>query len=62
METSKSYDENIFNEILSLINKNKASLAEEKLNSIAEKNAMWNYLYGLILFNKSWYDLSLIHI
>ena len=34
METSKSYDENIFNEILSLINKNKASLAEEKLNSI----------------------------
>ena len=52
METSKSYDENIFNEILSLINKNKASLAEEKLNSIAEKNAMWNYLYGLILFNK----------
>ena len=59
METSKSYDENIFNEILSLINKNKASLAEEKLNSIAEKNAMWNYLYGLILFNKSWYDSAL---
>ena len=48
METSKSYDENIFNEILSLINKNKASLAEEKLNSIAEKKCyvelpLWAY-------------------
>ena len=54
METSKSYDENIFNEILSLINKNKASLAEEKLNSIAEKNAMWNYLdSALSYFNNA---------
>ena len=42
MEISKSYDENIFKEIINLIKKRKIDLAEEKLNSITEKNAMWN--------------------
>lgn len=51
MEISKSYDENIFNEIINLIKKRKINLAEEKLNSITEKNAIWTYLYGLMLFN-----------
>ena len=59
MEISKSYDEIIFNEIINLIKKRKINLAEEKLNSITEKNAIWTYLYGLMLFNKSWYDSAI---
>ena len=61
MEISKSYDENIFKEIINLIKKRKIDLAEEKLNSITEKNAMWNYMYGLMLFNKSWYDSAIYY-
>ena len=61
MEISKSYDENIFKEIINLIKKRKIYLAEEKLNSITEKNAMWNYMYGLMLFNKSWYDSAIYY-
>ena len=61
MEISKSYDENIFKEIINLIKKRKIDLAEEKLNSITEKNAMWNYMYGLMLFIKSWYDSAIYY-
>ena len=48
MEISKSYDENIFKEIINLIKKRKINLAEEKLNSITEKKChmelfVWPY-------------------
>lgn len=36
--------------------------AEAKLNSISNRNAEWNFLYGVVLSNKGWYDGALKHL
>lgn len=36
--------------------------AEAKLNSISTHNAEWNFLYGVVLINKGWYDKGLEHL
>ena len=36
--------------------------AEQRLNSINNRNAEWHYLYGVIMYNKNWYDSALDHI
>ncbi|WP_300381527.1 J domain-containing protein [Clostridium sp.] len=51
-----------FIEIRRLIQTNNLAAAESKLNSITNRNAEWNYLYGFVLTQKGWYDQGLNHI
>lgn len=51
-----------FQEIRTLIQSKNFQAAEIKLNSIQNKNAEWNFLYGVLLTNKGWFDGGLKHI
>ena len=53
---------NDFQEIRRMIQSRNFSYAEQKLNSITNRNAEWHYLYGVVMYNKNWYDSALDHI
>ena len=36
--------------------------AENILNTISNRNAEWHYLYGVVLYNKGWYDQAATHL
>lgn len=52
----------MFSEIRRLIQSGNYADAENKLNSIPNRNAEWNFLYGVLLTNKGWFDAGLKHI
>lgn len=63
--TNSNYSNSNFNEfqeIRRMIQSRNFSYAEQRLNSINNRNAEWNYLYGVVMFNKGWYDSALNHI
>ena len=63
--TNNNYSNSNFNdfqEVRRLIQSRNFSYAEQKLNSISNRNAEWHYLYGVVLYNKSWFDSALEHI
>ena len=35
------------------------SVAESRLNSISNRNAEWHFLYGMVMFNKGWFDAAM---
>lgn len=51
-----------FQEIRRLIQSGNYAVAENKLNSINNRNAEWHYLYGAVLLNKGWFDSALEHM
>ncbi|MCE5220289.1 MAG: DnaJ domain-containing protein [Clostridium sp.] len=51
-----------FQEIRRLIQSGNYEVAENKLNSINNRNAEWHYLYGAVLLNKGWFDSALQHM
>ena len=62
---SNSYQNNStynFSEIRSLIQMRRFQEAEIRLNSINNRNAEWNFLYGVVLTNKGWFDAGINHI
>ncbi|EOR20851.1 MULTISPECIES: J domain-containing protein [Clostridium] len=52
----------MFSEIRRLIQSGNYAEAENKLNSTPNRNAEWNFLYGVLLTNKGWFDAGLKHI
>jgi len=52
----------MFSEIRRLIQSGNYAEAENKLNSTPNRNAEWNFLYGVLLTNKGWSDAGLKHI
>ena len=63
--TNNNYSNNSFNdfqEVRRMIQSRNFSYAEQKLNSINNRNAEWHYLYGVIMYNKNWFDSALDHI
>ena len=53
----------MFSEIRRLIQSGNFAEAENRLNSISNnRNAEWNFLYGVLLTNKGWFDAGLKHI
>ena len=59
---SKSSDSYELSEIRRLIQSRNLAEAERRLNAINNRNAEWNYLYGVLLTNKGWFDAGLNHI
>lgn len=59
--SNQSYSQD-FSEIRRLIQMGNIGAAESKLNGITNKNAEWNFLYGVVLSQKGWYDAALNHI
>jgi len=57
--SNASYD---FQEIRKLIQSGNYAFAENKLNSINNRNAEWHYLYATVLLNKGWFDSALEHM
>ena len=57
-----SNDSYSLSEIRRLIQSRNFAEAERRLNSIQNRNAEWNFLYGVILTNKGWFDAGLNHI
>ena len=57
-----SNDSYSLSEIRRLILSRNFNEAERRLNSIQNRNAEWNFLYGLVLTNKGWFDAGLNHI
>ena len=57
--TNSSYE---FQEIRRSIQSGNYAFAENKLNSINNRNAEWHYLYGVVLVNKGWFDSGLEHM
>lgn len=53
---------NDFQEIRRMIQFRNFANAEQKLNGINNRNAEWHYLYGVVMYNKNWYDSALDHI
>lgn len=53
---------NDFQEIRRMIQSRNFSSAEQRLNSISNRNAEWHFLYGVVMFNKNWYDAAFEHI
>lgn len=53
---------NDFQEVRRMIQSRNFAYAEQRLNSINNRNAEWHYLYGVIMYNKNWYDSALDHI
>lgn len=51
-----------FQEVRKYVNSRNYSAAEQILNSIANRNAEWHFLYGVILLNKGWYDSAYEHV
>lgn len=60
--TGSSSDLYALNEARQLLQGRQLKAAEAKLNSITDRNAEWNFLYGVVLSNKGWYDGALNHI
>ena len=61
--SSSSDNSYMFSEIRSLIQSGNFAEAENRLNSISNnRNAEWNFLYGVLLTNKGWFDAGLKHI
>lgn len=60
--TGSSSDSYALNEARQLLQGRQLKAAEAKLNSITDRNAEWNFLYGVVLSNKGWYDGALNHI
>ncbi len=60
--SSNTSDSYAFSEIRRLIQSRNLAEAERRLNSIQNRNAEWNYLYGVLLTNKGWFDAGLNHI
>ncbi|MCR1950342.1 MULTISPECIES: J domain-containing protein [unclassified Clostridium] len=53
----------MFSEIRRLIQNGNFAEAENRLNSMSNnRNAEWNFLYGILLTNKGWFDAGLKHI
>ena len=59
---NNSNDSYAFSEIRRLIQSRNLAEAERRLNSIQNRNAEWNFLYGVLLTNKGWFDAGLNHI
>lgn len=57
--SNSAYD---YRQIRVLINQRRISEAEAKLTQIQTRDAEWNYLYGLVLFQKGWYDSAVNYI
>lgn len=57
-----SNDSYALNEARQLLQGRQLAAAEAKLNSINTRNAEWNFLYGVVLSNKGWYDGALKHL
>ena len=57
--SNSGYD---YRQIRVLINQRRISEAEAQLNQIQTRDAEWNYLYGLVLFQKGWYDSAVNYI
>jgi hypothetical protein len=51
-----------YNEIESLINSRKLSIAEEKLTKIRDNSPQWHYLYSKLLTSKAWFDSAKKHL
>ena len=51
-----------FQDIRRLIQAGNYAVAENKLNSINNRNAEWHYLYGAVMLNKGWFDSALEHM
>lgn len=60
--SSSSDDVSALREVRSLIQARNLAAAEARLNSIGTRNAEWNFLYGVVLINKGWYDKGLDHL
>lgn len=60
--SNNSNDSYSLSEIRRLIQNRNFSEAERRLNSIQNRNAEWNFLYGVVLTNKGWFDAGLNHI
>ena len=61
--SSSSDNSYMFSEIRRLIQSGNFTEAENRLNSISNnRNAEWNFLYGVLLTNKGWFDAGLKHI
>ena len=59
---NNSNDAYALSEIRRLIQSRNFAEAERRLNSIQNRNAEWNFLYGVLLTNKGWFDAGLNHI
>lgn len=51
-----------YNEIRRLIQMRNNIEAENKLNSMQNKDAEWHFLYGVVQLNKGWFDSALTNI
>ena len=51
-----------FQEVRNYVNSRNYSAAENTLNSINDRNAEWNFLYGIVMINKGWFDSGYSHI
>lgn len=51
-----------FQEIRRLIQSRNIPLAENKLNSISNRNAEWNFLMGVCHLQKGWYDSAVNYL
>lgn len=61
--SSSSDNSYMFSEIRRLIQSGNFAEAENRLNSLSNnRNAEWNFLYGVLLTNKGWFDAGLKHI
>lgn len=59
---NNSNDAYAFQEIRRLIQSGNISVAENRLNSISNKNAEWNFLMGVCHIQKGWFDSGLQYI
>lgn len=60
--SNNSKDSYTLSEIRRLILSSNFAEAERRLNSIQNRNAEWNFLYGVVLTNKGWFDAGRNHI
>lgn len=51
-----------YTQIRTLLQRRRFKDAENILNNLSNRDAEWNYLYGVVLHNKGWYDQALTHI
>lgn len=51
-----------YSQVRSLLQMRRYRDAEQILNGISNRDAEWNFLYGIVLHNKGWYDQALMHI
>lgn len=62
---NKQYSNNSFNEyseIRRTIEMGNLNVAEEMLDKVMNRNAEWNYLKGVVLYRKGWYDQAYKYI